>query len=141
RYHSVFTYGENVHRSGCEMPTAGARWMPTRQPVVLDLWPVTSGKVNAPLTTVMNWSAYGEREYQGRIYGQKDREFEPFFELPHEMGEPMEIAINAPAAIRERLAQGGWRLADPREVTRTSGGYPNCMQRSPTEFSVAEKAE
>jgi hypothetical protein len=38
RYQALFTYGENVHRTGCEMPTSGARWLPTRQPVVLDLW-------------------------------------------------------------------------------------------------------
>ena len=39
-YHARFTYGENVHRPGCEMPTAGLAWLPTRQPVILDLWDV-----------------------------------------------------------------------------------------------------
>src|SRR5262249_33790843 len=132
--------GENVHRPGCEMPAGGVQWLPTRQPVVPDLWPVTSGEVNAPLTTVMNWSAYGECEYQGRVYGQKDREFAPFFALPHETGESMEIAINAPAEVRERLALGGWRLADPREVTHTPAVYQDYLQGSRGEFSVAKHA-
>lgn len=140
RYHALFTYGENVHRSGCEMPAGGARWLPTRQPVVLDLWPAPAGEPNAPLTTVMNWSAYGEREHNGRVYGQKDREFAPFFALPGETGEAMEIAINAPANVRERLADGGWRLADPREVTRTPAIYQAYLQGSRAEFSVAKHA-
>src|SRR5262249_36631664 len=47
-YHVLFTYGENVNRPCCSMPTAGVRWLPTRQPVVLDLWPVTPGDPSAP---------------------------------------------------------------------------------------------
>jgi hypothetical protein len=140
QYHALFTYGENVHRRGCAMPTAGAHWMPTRQPLVTDLWPVTDGDEGAPLKTVMNWSAYGEREFEGRTYGQKDREFAPFFELPRETGTPMEIAINAPTAVRQRLADGGWRQADPREVTRTPEIYQDYLRSSRAEFSVAKHA-
>src|SRR4051794_36282909 len=56
RHHVHFTYGENVHRAGCTMPLAGLQWRPTRQPVVLDLWPVCLPNPDAPVTTVMNWS-------------------------------------------------------------------------------------
>jgi hypothetical protein len=140
QYHALFTYGENVHRPGCDMPTAGRRWLPTRQPVVLDLWPVREGEPNAPLTTVMNWSAYGGREHEGRVYGQKDREFAPFFALPREVGAPMEIAFNGPPEVRERLATGGWQLADPRAVTRTPEVYQAYLQSSRAEFSVAKHA-
>jgi len=139
-YHALFTYGENVHRPGCSMPTGGAHWLPTRQPVVLELWPVERGHPSAPFTTIMNWSAYGEREYGGRIYGQKDREFKPFFSLPRDLGELMEIAINAPEAIREQLINGGWRLADPREVTRDPSTYQQYLKSSRAEFSVAKHA-
>jgi hypothetical protein len=138
RYHVLFTYGENVHRPGCEMPTGGARWVPTRQPVVLDLWPIDAGDSAAFLTTVMNWSAYGEREHEGRVYGQKDREFEPFFSLPHDTSQTMEIALNAPTAVRERLAAGGWRLANPLEVTRDPWTYQYYLRTSKGEFSVAK---
>jgi hypothetical protein len=141
RYHARFTFGENVHGRGCEMPTGGAQWLPTRQPVVLDLWPVTPGNPSAPFTTVMNWSAYGEHEYEGRIYGQKDREFLPFFDLPKQTGQPMEIAVaGLPPAPATRLKQGGWRLADSRSVTRTPGTYQEYLQSSRAEFSVAKHA-
>jgi hypothetical protein len=139
RYHALFTFGENVHRPGCDMPTGGARWQPTRQPVVLDLWVAGVGDPSAPLTTVMNWSAFGDREHEGRTYGQKDREFEPFFCLPRDAGERMEVAVGSPpAGLAERLAGGGWRLADPLEVTRTPAAYQRYLRASRGEFCVAK---
>ena len=76
RYDLLFTYGENVHRPGCSMPTGGACWLPTRQPVVLDLWPVSPPNPRGPFSTVMSWKGYRDVEHAGRVYGQKDREFE-----------------------------------------------------------------
>jgi hypothetical protein len=140
QYHVLFTYGANVHQPGCAMPTGGARWWPTRQPLALDLWPVTPGDPSAPFTTVMNWSAYREREYEGRVYGQKDREFTPFFSLPKETGRLMEIALNAPVEVRKRLAAGGWRIADPGQVTRDPWTYQEYLRSSRAEFSVAKHA-
>jgi hypothetical protein len=140
QYDALFTYGENVGQPGCAMPTGGARWLPTRQPVAIDLWPSTVGEPAAPFTTVMNWSAYGDHEHEGRIYGQKDREFTPFFSLPNETGRLMEIALNAPTDIRERLAAGGWWIADPGEVTRDPWLYQDYLRFSRAEFSVAKHA-
>jgi hypothetical protein len=136
-YNALFTYGENVHRPGCSMPTGGGRWLPTRQPVVLDLWPVTPGDPSAPLTSVMNWASVGEHEYEGQVYGQKDREFAPFFTLPRDTGEVMELALGAPGPVLERLRAGGWRLANPLEVTRTPWVYQQYVRASRGEFSVA----
>lgn len=138
RYHRLFTYGENVNRPGCDMPTGGAHWLPTRQPVVLDLWPVEAGDLGAPFTTVVNWSAYGDREHEGRVYGQKDREFEPFFTLPRDTDEDMEMTANVPAPVRERLVDGGWRLADPLEITRDPWTYQNYLRASRAEFGIAK---
>ena len=50
-YHRRFTYAENVHRDSSAVPTAGATWLPTRQPIVPDLWPVTRGDASAPIST------------------------------------------------------------------------------------------
>jgi hypothetical protein len=138
RYHGLFTYGENVDRPGCTMPTGGAAWLPTRQPLVLDLWPVEDGRASAPFTTVMNWSPLGDCEYRGRIYGQKDREFEPFFDLPRRAGEPMEIAVKVPDPVGRRLAEGGWRIVDPEALTRDPWSYQRYMRASRAEFSVAK---
>jgi glycosyltransferase involved in cell wall biosynthesis len=138
RYHALFTYGENVHLPGCDMPTGRACWLPTRQPVVLDLWPVAPGDPSAPFTTVMNWAAYGARQHNGRVYGQKDREFEPFITLPRDTGLRMELAVNAPEPVRKRLADGGWRLADPLDVSRDPWTYQAYLGASAAEFCVAK---
>ncbi len=137
-YHALLTYGENVHRDGCTMPTGGARWLPTRQPVVLDLWTVEAGNPAAPFTTVTNWSPLADQEYEGRVFGQKDREFEPFFSFPREAGEPMEISANPPAGVRQRLSDGGWRVANPLEVTRDPWSYQEYVRTSRAEFCVAK---
>jgi hypothetical protein len=137
RYHALFTTGENVHKPGCDMPTGGARWMPTRQPVVLDMWPVTPGDPSTPFTTVANWSAYGDREHEGQTYGQKDREFESLMSLPRDTGENMEMAVNATELVLERLADGGWQLSNPLQVTRDPWTYQRYLRASRAEFSVA----
>src|SRR4051812_13502734 len=36
-----FTIGENIGSPACPIPTGGIQWRPTRQPVVLDDWPMT----------------------------------------------------------------------------------------------------
>ena len=125
---------------GCTMPTGGVRWLPTRQPVVVDLWPVEAGDPSAPFTSVMNWSSVGDREYEGRLYGEKPREFAPFFTLPRDTGEAMEFAINAPGEVRDRLRSGGWRFADARQVTRTPWTYQDYLRASRAEFAVARHA-
>lgn len=137
-YNTLFTYGQNVHAHGCDMPTAGACWHPTRQPIVLDLWPVTAADPDAPFTSVMNWTAYGDRTHEGRVYGQKDREFAAYFSFPKQTGKPMELAVSAPPDVRERLSAGGWKLADPMAVTRTPATYQQFIQRSRAEFCVAK---
>ena len=137
-FHVRFTYGENVHRADCDMPTGGANWLPTRQPVVLDLWPVTYGDQEAPFTSVMNWSAYGEWSEAGRSYGQKDREFESYFSLPRQIDAPMELAVSPPPQVRDRLLAGGWRLADPLQVSKTPASYQDYLRASRAEFCVAK---
>ncbi len=139
RYHTRFTYGENVHRPRCEMPTGGTSWLPTRQPVVVEAWPAESGDASAPFTTVMNWAPYGEKSHGGRVFGQKDRQFTPFFSLPRESGCPMELAVSgAPAEVLRRLTSGGWQLADPLEVARDAWAYQRYLQASSAEFCVAK---
>ena len=138
QYHSLFTFGENVHRPGCDMPTAGVRWQPTRQPVVLDEWPVESGDRRAPFTTVAHWSPLGDHEHEGKVYGMKDREFQPFFALPRTIHESMEMALSAPLDIQHRLAEGGWRLVNALEVSLDPWAYQTYLRGSRAEFAVAK---
>lgn len=139
-YHARFTFGENVHQPGCEMPTAGQSWLATRQPVVLDLWPAENGAEAGAFTTVMNWTAFGESVHEGRTYGQKNRQFEPFFDLPAAAGQRMELAVSVPEAVGARLRAGGWVLRDPLEAAGSAHDYQAFLRQSKAEFSVAKHA-
>lgn len=138
RYQTRFTFGENVHRPGCDMPTGGVTWLPTRQPVVPNLWPLTPGDPRANFTSVLNWTAYGDRVHEGRTYGQKDREFLPFMSLPRETHLPMLLAVSGSQEVKKRLADGGWQLGDPLAATLTPGNYQQFIAASRAEFCVAK---
>jgi hypothetical protein len=38
RHHALFTFGENIGTNDFPVPLHGFKWLPTRQPVVTDLW-------------------------------------------------------------------------------------------------------
>ena len=38
RHHALFTFGENIGARDFPVPLHGFKWLPTRQPVVTDLW-------------------------------------------------------------------------------------------------------
>jgi hypothetical protein len=138
RYQALYTFGENVHKPGCLMPTGGGNWLSTRQPVVLDLWDWEPGDRSAPFTTVMNWAPLGNRYSGWQDYGQKDREFEPFFNLPNITGERMELTAKTEESVKIRLTKGGWRLSDSLRVTRDPHVYQQYIKGSKAEFSVAK---
>lgn len=48
--------------------------------------------------------------------------------------------MNAPAAVRQRLTDGGWRLVEPWDVNRTPWTYQRYLGASRAEFSVAKHA-
>lgn len=137
-YDALFTYGENIHKPGCTIPVDGHRWHPTRQPVVDSFWPGGRPEGSGPITTVMNWSAYGDARHDGRVYGQKDREFEAYFELPRWTGAPFEIAVQAPSEVMTRMRAAGWHVASGLDKTRTVSNFREYLDGSRAEFSVVK---
>lgn len=138
-YHALFTYGENIHSRGSRMPDAGHAWIPTRQPVVLDLWPTTEGDPDSPFSTVTSWRPV-KRDLPGG-FGQKDREFRRYMSFPRDTGYPMEVALAAaPERVHERLRRGGWSIRDPLQVARRPVDFQRYIGGSRAEFSVAKHA-
>jgi hypothetical protein len=139
RQHNAFmTFGENVGRPDCSIPDDGLPWMPTRQPIVLDQWPVMPLPLRSPLTTVMQWESYPSREYSGRHYGQKSDSFAPYMDMPLNAGGPFELALGGKTAPKEAFREKGWVLRNPLEVTRDPWTYQQYIQESCGEFSVAK---
>jgi hypothetical protein len=139
RQHTAFlTFGENFGRPGCTTPDDGFPWRPTRQPVVLEAWPVTPGPARGKFTTVMQWDSYPARSLGGRPYGLKSDSFGPYLDLPRRVGRDFELAVGSPAAPRQKLRDLGWAVRNPLEVTRDPWTYQDYLRQSAAEFGVAK---
>jgi hypothetical protein len=137
-----FTVGENVGGPGCPIPTGGLRWRPTRQPVVLDDWPVCGTDRPGRFTTIASWRGpYGPIEYEGRTLGLKVHEFRKVVDLPRRVPCTFEIALDIhPADGKDLrlLQQNGWQLVDPRAAAGDPFAFRRYVQGSEAEFSVAQ---
>lgn len=139
-----FTIGENIGTPWCKIPTSGIEWLPIRQPVVLEDWPVVPPPVGPfRFTTVASWrTPFGAVEWNGRSYPLKHHEFRRFMDLPGRVPEvTFELALDIhPAEEPDLLAlrSNGWHLVEPRSVADDPVAYRSYVQGSAAEFSVAQ---
>lgn len=137
---AFFSFGENIIRESSKIPRDGFSWQATRQPIVLNAWPVTPGNRVGNFTTVMQWDSYSTREFNGVRYGMKSASFQPYLELPLQVNDvTFELALGSPSAPRDLLERRGWRIGNPLEITRTPWTYQHYIQESKAEFSVAKQ--
>lgn len=133
-----FTFGENIGSPDCSIPDDGFAWKTTRQPVVLDQWPVTPGDPNRNWTTVMQWDSYRSAEYGGMKYGMKSESFAPYENLPGMTGETFVLALGSSTAPRDLLRSNGWNVVDPQVPTRTPWTYQDFIRDSKAEWTIAK---
>jgi len=135
-----FSYGENIGQPDCPLPTAGFYWLPTRQPVVLDLWQ-NDFPAGDRYTTISTWKNKGrDIVYKGETYHwSKDLEFLKFLHLPGRTKAKFELATRPGATTAvEFMKNGWWDLIDPVSLSRDFDEYRNYIQSSRGEFSVAK---
>jgi hypothetical protein len=137
---AFFSFGGNVGRGNCAIPVDGFPWLPTRQPIVLDAWPVTAGRREGPFTSVLQWESYAARLHDGRRFGTKAHSFEPYFDLPRKADSRFLLAVGAADDVRSRLRRNGWTLCDPLTVSRNLWTYQRFLRSSAAEFGVAKEA-
>ena len=124
RHRALFTFGENVGTPQFPVPTHGFKWLPTRQPVVTDLWQTRQrpGQANV-FTSIANWSTSGLKDinWRGEKYlWSKSREFLRFVAAPKKAGEPFELATDIKDnRTRNRFLNNRWRLVSPLVLRRT----------------------
>jgi hypothetical protein len=137
-----FTVGENVGTPPCPIPTGDIRWRPTRQPVVLDHWPVSGDGDRDRFTTVATWRGpYGPIQYHTKTFGLKVHEFRRFIELPERAQQTFEIALDIhPAEGKDvdLLRRHGWQIVNPKVATPDPAAFRRYVQGSGGEFSVAQ---
>lgn len=134
-----FSFGENIGLDGCDVPVSRYEWLPTRQPVVMDLWHTEPSPPGAAYTTITTWHNEGKGVvHNGDTYHwTKDREFEPFIDLPRHRQERYELAVNADDDARKRLTEHGWHQIDSVHISGDADRYRSYIAHSRAEFTVA----
>jgi hypothetical protein len=136
---TLFTFGENLGAPDCDVPLERFNWLPTRQPVVLDLWDNPHGDAGDAYNTITTWHNKGKNiTYRGdTYYWTKDREFEKVIDLPRRRGVTFELAAGVDDAVRRMLLDHGWRQVNSVCISQDVNRYRSYIQKSRGEFTVA----
>lgn len=144
RRHDVhFTVAENIGTDGCTIPQGGLQWLPVRQPVVLDDWPVVPAAAGpVRFTTVGSLRGpFAAVEHDGRRYGLKIHEWRKFETLPLRVDARFELAMAihpGDEKDRQRLVDARWHLVEPGDAAPDPDAFQRYVQSSGAEFSVAQ---
>ena len=136
-----FSFGENLGAPDCTVPVERYKWLPTRQPVLMDLWENPFPPVStAPYTTITTWHNKGKSiVYEGeKYYWTKDREFVRFIDLPKRRAVNFELAVVVNEETERTLRGNGWSLVDSLPISTDVNAYREYIQRSRGEFTVAK---
>lgn len=140
---AYFTFAENLGRPDCALD-ADERYefKPTRQPVLMDRWPLQPLPPGPPrFTTVANWQqTHRNVQYRGETYyWSKHREFRRILDLPGRVDAQLELALaKIGPTDRERLTDRGWTVVEAAEASTTPGIYHEYIVGSHAELTVAK---
>jgi hypothetical protein len=140
---TIVTYGENYGEPGCAVPLVGPfRYLKTRQPVDLELWPMAFDPTSAAYTTIGNWKQKGhDVEWNGETYRwSKHHEFLKFLDLPSRRPKVrFDLCLNVDEeADRTLLLSKGFALSSPLKLSLDPWGYQDFFRRSRAEWTVAK---
>ncbi len=135
---TLFSFGENLGAPDCDTPIERFRWLPTRQPVLIDMWNNPDGG-SETYTTITTWHNKGKNiTYRGdTYYWTKDREFEKFLDLPRRRPMSFELAAGVDEDVERRLRDHGWRQTHSVEISKDFDRYRSYIQNSRGEFTIA----
>jgi hypothetical protein len=134
-----FSFGENLGQPDCDTPIEKFKWLPTRQPVAVELWNDGAPTGGPTYTTITTWHNKGKNlEWRGDTwYWTKDREFEKILGLPQLRDVPFELATSVDEKVQKLLRDHGWRQTGSVEISRDAELYRKYIQQSRGEFTVA----
>jgi hypothetical protein len=136
RCERLFTVGQRIGEPGCSIPDAGREWLKTVPPISLQYWPQASEENATHFTSVIRWRGFRDALYNGVEYGQRDREFPRFIELPRLTPQPFRVAVLG--ADLESLKEHGWEAVSGEVESLTPESYRSFIGRSRAEFGVAK---
>ncbi|HZU79268.1 MAG TPA: glycosyltransferase family 2 protein [Acidimicrobiales bacterium] len=137
-----FTFAECWGRPGCLLPASERfTFVPTRQPVVLDLWETTPPTVDGPFTTVASWDQQWRNvSLGGETYlWSKKHEFLKVIDLPVRTGRSFELRLaGAGDDDRTLLESHGWTVGRAEPLSSSIDAYRGFIRSSLAEFTVAK---
>ncbi|MDZ8064301.1 MAG: glycosyltransferase family 1 protein [Nostoc sp. DedQUE08] len=133
----LFTIGQRIGAEDCLIPTNGRHWQKTLPPVALPYWPVTEDNHTTHFSSIMQWHSYREVVYEGVTYGNKDKEFLKFIDIPQLTKQQFRIALSG--GFPDQLSQYGWEVIPGWIASFTPESYQKFVQASRAEFGVAKQ--
>ena len=140
-----FTFGLNIGQPDCRIPEFDFTWHTTKKPICLDCWNHREPETPSyGFTTIMNWTERPDFIYENESWGQKNKEFKKFFQLPALSGGKFEVIINRPKDVKtaqsmEFLNQCGWNILRPDHLIDDKEDYQSFVQSSLAEFSITKE--
>ena len=143
RHCARFTFGESVGQPEFPVPLHGLTWLPTRQPVVTELWrTIQPPPTGALFSSIANLATGGKKDifWRGENYiWSKLPEFNRLKSAPGRAGEDFELATHfKDAALGEEYRRSGWKIVSPEEISIDHRLYVDYIRRSKGEFTVAK---
>jgi hypothetical protein len=139
---AFFTWGENYGNPDCGVPACDPfEFVPTRQPIVLDLWECFRRGPADTFTTVGNWrQSWRPVTLNGEVYcWSKHLEFLKFIDLPLRTGARFELALSSfDDDDRRMLAANGWTVRNSLQLSTDVDAYRDFIGQSKGEFTVAK---
>ena len=137
-----FTIGENVGRPGCSLPAGGIERRHTRQPVVLEDWPLhasAGAERFTTLATLRGAGPHGALEQLGVDPGHKIDELRKVIDLPRRVSVKLELAVRLGQAGPDEvssLEQHGWTVVEGATVAHDPDSFREYVRGSDGELSV-----
>jgi hypothetical protein len=140
KYDYYFTDGFNIGDEGNIIPTVGIDWKKAWTPILIENPKLSyqPPSKNAPFSTVMNWKSHKEVTFNGKVYGQKNIEFEKFMALPKFIKQAMEVAVSGEGVPHQKLKDNFWSVKSAFDVVPTVDAYHDYISRSKGEFCIAK---
>src|SRR6185436_11811611 len=124
---SFFTWGENYGNADCKVPFSKRfNMVPSRQPIVMDLWDTHGLAPGDLFTTVGSWrQVWRDLKIDGEHYGwSKHNEFLKFLDIPQRTRQKFELALGGcNDEDQAMLEAAGWRVRDGLVLSADDDDY------------------
>lgn len=140
-FDAVATFGTEIGKPHCPLPTHGFNWIGTVQPMALDHWPVLPA-TGRRFTTIGKWEhSNRDVEFNGARYrSSKGSEWMKLIDLPQRTPWELELAMQGmPPDVARQFMSHGWILSDPEPISLTPQAFQGFIQHSAGELTVAKE--